>query len=461
MCGIWGSVQGARRYSGSLATVKNTDFAKFAYSAAIAGTLRGADSTGIALVGRDGGDAIICKAPVPGGVFVTLKDAMEAISLAAESNVVIGHNRAATLGTIDEDTAHPFQHGDITMVHNGTVHDYRKDLGDLITAYAPVNDSDAIAYALNVAGWKEVLPRLTGAYALAWWDKSEDKFFLARNSERPMHIAFADYANEMYYASEEGMLRWLCEREKNINRNTDVFNIAPGFVYGFEVGEGRLERTFTKEEFTIAKKSTPWTGHFRGWGHGSPISTTRNSGAASTTTKPRNSSCERLLDEIGVKRGEVLGFLPETIKFNKEHSKHGQVVGELVKLVGTGEMSTTKGYIHGIDSITWAQWKAEGWLEVKVQGVLKDKSAVICTFHGYAKASTLTEGDKSAEEPREYRNGHGSIITEQEFLELAKGGCVACHAAILAQDADSVEFVGLQKNHIICAVCADQDWNKG
>ena len=61
------------------------------------------------------------KNAVDGYSFVNCSEYHSIASHMAKFKYMVGHNRAATMGGIDTETAHPFQEGAITLVHNGTL----------------------------------------------------------------------------------------------------------------------------------------------------------------------------------------------------------------------------------------------------------------------------------------------------------------------------------------------------
>lgn len=452
MCGLWGSVRLNNRYFNTTKVPISASFKKFAESAALVGTVRGRDSTGIGLVGQLGYLASVYKVAAPGGMFVNIKEAKEMLDLAGESLAVLGHNRAATVGFIDREAAHPFQHENITLTHNGTVHSYEKDLKDFIPKnYDPVSDSDAICYAIAHHGWEKVLPALAGDYALVWWDAGEDKIYMARNNSRPLHLTFAKGGDEMYYTSEEGMLRWLCERDHIITRATPIYEVAPGTVYCFDMKSKNLKDSLTKTPFVVARQYYPVANtNWNHWNNRDNDYTPINRRATRTTKR---------LEDLGCKLGEVLGFLPEKIQHSKPTSRHGTVQGTLCKLAPGADLETETGYIYGVDGETWLNWKAEGWLEVQARGCLKDGSGIICTFFKFTEAAQEPETkEKKLKSHGVYKNGKGEAVSKQEFIKLVSQGCCACHSRLTEKDADTIEWVGKERNFPLCLHCQEQPW---
>lgn len=117
--------------------------------------------------------------------------------------IVMGHNRAATKGATTDKNAHPFIEGDICLMHNGTLYSH-KELGDQDV------DSHAICHSLATVGYKETFEKINGAYALIWYNIAERKLYMARNNDRPLHMAVTP--DNFYFASEMKMLDWILDR---------------------------------------------------------------------------------------------------------------------------------------------------------------------------------------------------------------------------------------------------------
>ena len=182
------------------------DHQKFMYQGLYLDALRGMDSTGLMTIDSLG-DMEINKKAMAAPDFLGLKSVDEQIA-DFSNRVFIGHNRAATRGAVNNVNAHPFTHGDITMVHNGSLRNFDK-LPD--AKYFTV-DSDAIAHSIHKIGIEETLKLLQGAYALVWWDESTKMVNMVRNSERPLNLAVIEGKNTVIWGSEANMLHYVAGR---------------------------------------------------------------------------------------------------------------------------------------------------------------------------------------------------------------------------------------------------------
>lgn len=61
-------------------------------------------------------------------------------------------------------------------------------------------------FNIDLHGIENIIPKITGAWALTWYNREEDSFNILRNKERPLHFAWKRNKKVMYYASEAWML---------------------------------------------------------------------------------------------------------------------------------------------------------------------------------------------------------------------------------------------------------------
>ncbi len=162
-------------------------------------SVRGIDSTGIAVVSRDGEVKIVKELGDP---FQLMDSKRYDKAFAGLNRVVIGHNRWATVGGVSKNTAHPFEFSNLVGAHNGTLTTkYRlEDHADF-----PV-DSQALFHHINKKGVKDALNYMAGAWALTWWDKENETINFLRNKERPLFLTFTEDGKRIFWASEAWMI---------------------------------------------------------------------------------------------------------------------------------------------------------------------------------------------------------------------------------------------------------------
>ncbi len=169
--------------------------------------LRGMDSTGVFVVdNKDNLD--LAKEASNATDFRTRKEYRDLMATALmRGSAVVGHNRAATKGVVNDANAHPFVVDDrITLMHNGTLWGDHKKLADTEV------DSHAIAHTIHNNGddVEAALKELNGAYALIWHDFKNKTLNFVRNSQRPLH--WVELPGAWLWASEANMLQWMIDR---------------------------------------------------------------------------------------------------------------------------------------------------------------------------------------------------------------------------------------------------------
>ena len=236
--------------------------AKTVRELAIAGTVRGYDGTGFFYQNALSGKTFYKKGPVT-AAEVTSKDGW--VTSLRDARFVVVHNRAATLGAIDEDNTHPFIFEHITGVHNGTINAWRYAWPDveatmdsmaLFEGMSKVDsDHETTAQFLENIPW-------SGAYSLVWYDSRAEELRFARNDERPMHLITSD--DGIWFGSELGMFEWILSRN-----HTNIWNavsLDPGKLLCLPIkgGEGSVHGynidSFSRSSVTYGS-SYPYTTH--------------------------------------------------------------------------------------------------------------------------------------------------------------------------------------------------------
>jgi glucosamine--fructose-6-phosphate aminotransferase (isomerizing) len=128
----------------------------------------------------------------------------------------IGHTRWATHGRPTADNAHPHQNGKVAVVHNGIIENF-KTLRDELCAkghrFTSDTDTEVVAHLVDEAmagGLSPVeavaasLPRLKGAFALAFLFEGEDDLLIGAREGAPLVVGFGvgDKKGEFYLGSD-------------------------------------------------------------------------------------------------------------------------------------------------------------------------------------------------------------------------------------------------------------------
>jgi glucosamine--fructose-6-phosphate aminotransferase (isomerizing) len=124
----------------------------------------------------------------------------------------IGHTRWATHGRPTENNAHPHATDKVAVVHNGIIENFaelRRELEDQGVKFTTETDTEVIAHLVTeaikrgvtpVEAVKLTLPRLRGAFALAFLFAGQDNLLIGARKGSPLAVGFGDGA--MYVGSD-------------------------------------------------------------------------------------------------------------------------------------------------------------------------------------------------------------------------------------------------------------------
>jgi glucosamine--fructose-6-phosphate aminotransferase (isomerizing) len=127
-------------------------------------------------------------------------------------HIGIGHTRWATHGKPTEANAHPHAAEGVAVVHNGIIENFRELRIALETQgakFASETDTEVVAHLVSsylqkgaspVDAVKQALPRLKGAFALAFVFKDHDNLMIGARKGSPLAIGYGD--GEMYLGSD-------------------------------------------------------------------------------------------------------------------------------------------------------------------------------------------------------------------------------------------------------------------
>ena len=124
----------------------------------------------------------------------------------------IGHTRWATHGRPSESNAHPHATDNVAIVHNGIIENFRELRTELEregAKFASETDSEVVAHLVNSyllkglspqEAVKASLPRLRGAFALAFLFRGHEDLMIGARKGSPLAIGHGD--GEMYLGSD-------------------------------------------------------------------------------------------------------------------------------------------------------------------------------------------------------------------------------------------------------------------
>jgi len=124
----------------------------------------------------------------------------------------IGHTRWATHGRPTENNAHPHATEKLAVVHNGIIENFselRRELEQKGAKFSTDTDTEVIAHLVTeemkngasaVEAVKAALPRLRGAFALAFLFAGEDNLLIGARRGSPLAVGFGD--GSMYVGSD-------------------------------------------------------------------------------------------------------------------------------------------------------------------------------------------------------------------------------------------------------------------
>ncbi len=166
---------------------------------------RGYDSAGVATI--EHGEIERRRAP---GKLKNLEELLRAHPMMGVTG--IGHTRWATHGAATETNAHPHTAGDVVIVHNGIIENFRElkeELAGTGAVFKTQTDTEVVAHLLDHERKKgksprdavrDVLAKLRGAFAFAILFKSDENLLIGARKGSPLAVGHGN--GEMFLGSD-------------------------------------------------------------------------------------------------------------------------------------------------------------------------------------------------------------------------------------------------------------------
>ena len=394
-------------------------------------TLRGVDSTGVAAVYHNSTQNkwTYDIAKRTGHVFNLLDSKKYDVVLSrTDKKVVLGHNRASTVGASSEANAHPFLcQGGIIGTHNGTLtHQSRISLTDY-QDYG--TDSEALLNEIANIGVEDAMAKADGAWALVWWDMEKDQVHFLRNSERTLYYTVTKDGKNLYYASEPWFLTAALGRHAVEHSGVRLLPEDTMFTWDIRT-EYKDEYSVNPDERRKVHGKKPVVGY--AWS---------NAGG-----KPKDDGIfrKRYTHGAGYQEQPKENPIEETKKEDKEQGKE-ETKGEVINLPFRPGNETHEqkkgGQLISAGQFTEELFGDKGGDDIRDVGADSDspsdpvKPQVIQGF------------------------GHNVPMTERAYRNLTKETCACCDAVVPFWSPELIKEYGFDKkfvshDQVICVDCA-------
>lgn len=405
------------------------------------------------------------------------------------SKLLLGHNRAATVGVVNVSNAHPFSFGKVHGVHNGSLWSTSQLDGNFDV------DSKDLYYTINNKGIDHAWENMQGAAALVWWDENTNNMHMIRNKERPLYTARSNDDAVLFWASEAWMIQVAANRNKVQLKKGDTGAVLPpvmlpeNVLHTFEVYATSAKLLETRELKKYVFPTNSYGTHTQqGWTRGSQGGTTTTNTTAGSVLSSKRLPQINAHWAKGLKKAdkEIRGkkaLLRRCTKVYDSASKSWEytIVGEMIedkspvlifpetvadfnkwdvikKSAGNGlvEISLKARPRYAFDTV-----KDEMTYSVSSKNVRLLK----ITHTNTSSVSRLVEKDLPAVDevvapvPNLFQGPGGGWILQKEFeqfVDQSGGACAHCDDVPDVAGYSALEW--LDKDCFVCGTCADNPY---
>ncbi len=417
MCGLFGFLGEQNKYQPLRGFLEN---------AIICGAVRGMDSTGIAGIqqtDKKEPSIFLYKRALSGPDFLQLTKTDKLLWFAELFDVCIGHNRAGTIGDITDDNAHPYHLGHIIGAHNGTLQGAGK-----LEDYSLKDRTDSWNIFNNMANLDELttLKALNGAYVLTWVNLKEWTFNIARNDMRPLACVWETKKEQLYWASEAGMLRWLTLRNE-IETEEKMWEPSENTWYKFPINNPKKYEKIPYEKWSY-----------------------QSSYVIKPIKKGQKSTIRQALEDYDLDIGDKI--IVRTSSFLPLEGRAGR--GHIILEYNTQYSNKFKVCIWDQPFENFTKWK-DSWVEVEIRGA-KIESEEIKLTGKFVRLIPLSTTAAILNPPEFNIVGPGDTkITSAKWFELTAKGCIDCGEKLKLQDNAKI---GWTHDGPMCEACCKTAW---
>lgn len=351
---------------------------------------------------------------------------------------IFGHDRYATRGSIITENAHPFEKGDITLLHNGSV-------WTGLTLKKDQTDSERICELVNENGVEETFSKLDGAFVCVWLNRKDHTLNIIKNDKRPLY--YMDNSFVRFFASEAIFLEVLKLREftEYAQKNLEIKPVENWIWHKWEAETGK----YTSQP---VKKYIP------------PVQTyhhTSHHGQEKTTTYI--DSYNKYYSTLNLLKGKTCSFFIERREADGTYKHAHQVYyGMTFDSSDTLVGDEIPIMFRTNDTSKWDPLMNQH-LQGKIIGIEKIKNKQILLI----KTSTIeqiTEDQKNpkieedADDPVEFvQLFNGDSITEEEFITASQENCYHCGSPLSIDEAEGIALnkLSIGKITLICPDCVN------
>jgi Glutamine amidotransferase domain len=446
MCGLVGA-------AGAMTQKAETAFKQLL----ILDSLRGVHSTGCAAIGKCS-TMEVKLAKAVGNPFELLDSRSFEEVMKRVNKVLMGHNRFATQGKVNRANAHPFEFDDIVGAHNGTLINKHNLLHSAMFDV----DSENLYHHMNEKGLKSLLEVIEGAWALTWYNKTDDTLNFLRNKERPLWMTVSKEGT-LFWASEYWML------EAALSRN----DIEYGEIYSLPV-DTHLMFEFDDKGNILKPHSTPAAAVKKAYVYQGGWVNKQSNSANLTVVKPPEKSQETFppgtqetkssdtstQKTVGVIDSKKLGVTPKTVKTVEVPSSEAYSPSQEVSLTVGLEQSDAHGnFFYNCHDLKNPNRKIRLYKKKSDRYDLTGK-VIEATMHQYCYSDRIGiywkvshASVKLAEVEKEekmYQDHKGKLIPEDKWNEKY-GACSWCSGWVNPE----LSFKFSHEGDAVCHVCAD------